>query len=104
MGEAVHLGVPMLAVPPERYFEQRLNARYLAKLGYGEYGDRLDARLIEEFLRRSPEYQRALAEYPSQDNRYLYQCIAELLDRIQRRYTPPVALSCAAIKAIGSEA
>lgn len=53
MGEAVHLGVPMLSVPIEGQYEQELNARYLHKLGYGTWSRSLDQRVVEEFLTRS---------------------------------------------------
>jgi uncharacterized protein (TIGR00661 family) len=103
MSEAVHLGVPMLTVPPERYSEQRLNGRYLAELGYGMFADRLNARKVEKFLTRTSEFEDALKDYPAQDNRYLFQCIEELLDHIQRKHAPPVALSAAAVRAIAGK-
>ncbi len=42
MSEAVYLKKPMLAVPVRGQFEQILNARYLAKLGYGRFATTLD--------------------------------------------------------------
>ena len=44
MSEAVSLHVPMLSVPIEQQYEQELNARYLAHLGYGAWASRLDER------------------------------------------------------------
>jgi uncharacterized protein (TIGR00661 family) len=99
MGEAVHLGVPMLSVPLEGHFEQELNARYLRKLGYGEFARKLEAATITAFLSRLPEYERGLADYPAQDNSFLYHCLDELLWHIQRRDPPPAALSSAALLA-----
>jgi uncharacterized protein (TIGR00661 family) len=102
LSEAVHLGMPILSVPPENYFEQRLNAGYLAKLGYGQYAPRLDPALIEEFLAHTSDYEQALESYPAQDNTYLFHCVNELLGHIERDHAPPAALSSAAITAIGT--
>lgn len=51
MSEALYLGKPVLSLPLEAMIEQRLNAFYLEKLGYGRaaaMGD-LNRPLIEEF-------------------------------------------------------
>lgn len=98
MGEAVHLGVPVLSVPLEGHFEQELNARYLAQQGYGRFAARLTADVLGRFLERLPDYERTLAGYPRQDNRYLFHCLEELLWHIQRGDPPPPALSSAAIR------
>ena len=42
MGEAVFLHKPMLAVPLSGQFEQTLNARYLAREGFGAAAETLD--------------------------------------------------------------
>jgi uncharacterized protein (TIGR00661 family) len=102
MSEAVHLGVPLLSVPLENHFEQELNARYLARLGYGRFAPRLTAPVVGEFLDSVPAHERALAGYPRQDNSYLFHCIEELLWHIGRHDPPPVALSSAAIRRAGA--
>src|SRR5262249_11453863 len=61
MSESVHLHVPMLSVPIEGQFEQELNARYLAKLGYGSWARELDAERIARFLADTDAHARALA-------------------------------------------
>ena len=83
MSEAVSLGVPMFSVPIERQFEQELNARYLAHLGYGAWGRTLGREGMEAFLARVPEYSKALTAYPRQDNSMLFRCLDELLARIE---------------------
>ena len=104
MSEAVHLGVPVLSVPPAGYFEQELNARYATKLGYGRYGPKLTHGLVEEFLAGVPAYARALERYPAQDNTYLYRCVDELLRHIEQGHPAPAVLSSAAIEALGGRA
>jgi len=97
MSEAVHLGVPMLSVPLESHFEQEFNARYLAKLGYGVFARKLTTAVVGGFLDQLPDYQRALEDYPRQDNSYLFHCLEELLWHIERRDPAPASLSRAAI-------
>lgn len=75
MGEAVHLGVPMYAVPIEGQYEQVLNARYLAMLGYGRHADRFDRDQIKEFVENAPEQ----TGYPPRDNSELFGKLDELL-------------------------
>lgn len=79
MGEAVHLRVPMLAIPLRKQFEQELNARYLAALGYGDWATGLDEGVLRDFLARLPDFEAALATYTPRDNTILLACLDELL-------------------------
>ena len=82
MGEAVYLGKPMLAVPLSGQFEQIMNARYLAHLGYGACATNLDdPATVRTFLERIPDYARALAAYRQDGNRDLLTAVDEHLDR-----------------------
>jgi len=57
VGEAMHLGKPLLVVP-ERTVEQRMNAAAIARLGIGEWvsARRLTAECIRRFLENAPAY------------------------------------------------
>lgn len=58
MGEALYMGKPVLSLPIEAMVEQRFNAFYLEKLGYGRkaaMGD-LDSVLLEKFEEDLPAY------------------------------------------------
>jgi uncharacterized protein (TIGR00661 family) len=79
MGETVHLGVPMLSVPLEGQFEQQINARYLARLGYGAHASTLTEKGISEFLGELPRHEAALATYAREDNSRTFACVDELL-------------------------
>lgn len=81
IGEAVHLGKPYLATPIRKQFEQLLNARYLAKLGYGDYSLHLDLPTLRRFLDRLPEHEAALATYERQDNSPTFEALEALFDR-----------------------
>jgi uncharacterized protein (TIGR00661 family) len=76
MGEAVYLHKPMLAVPVAKQFEQILNARYLSLLGYGaDAEDVAEPGVIDRFLAKTADYERALAGYKQDGNR-------EILDAV----------------------
>ncbi len=81
MSEAVHLHVPLLACPVKGQYEQELNARYLAKLGYGTWAPSLSLPTLESFLKRVDTYTAGVARYPSSDNGMLHACLEELLRR-----------------------
>jgi len=88
MGEAVHLHVPMLCVPLEGQWEQQLNARWLAKLGYGAWAPRLDETVVRAFLDRVDEYAAGVARYVPRDDSALFECVDELVARVERGEKP----------------
>jgi uncharacterized protein (TIGR00661 family) len=92
MSEAVSLGVPMFSVPIENQFEQELNARYLEHLGYGAWARKLGRDAIEVFLARTDEFSAALSSYERRDNSMLFDCLDELLSRVERSRKRPKRL------------
>jgi uncharacterized protein (TIGR00661 family) len=103
MSEAVHLHVPMLAVPIERQYEQELNARYLEKLGYGARAEELDRGTIERFLADTDRHTRALEGYRPHDNAMALACVDEIVERVARGDGPPVRLRSPAMGKFGGE-
>jgi uncharacterized protein (TIGR00661 family) len=99
MSEAVSLRVPMLAVPIERQYEQELNARYLEELGYGSWTRKLETGVISDFLERTDEIQKSLSSYERKDNRILFSCLDELIERVASGKKRPKRLET---KAMGS--
>ena len=84
MGEAVYLHKPMLSVPVGRQFEQVMNGRYLAKLGYGAMAEDLtDPKTVHAFLERVPDCKKALASYSQDGNNELLRSVDEFLDRAE---------------------
>lgn len=63
MGEALHLGKPVLSLPIRAMVEQRFNALYLERLGYGMQADlpRLEPDLLRAFEARLPEFRATIA-------------------------------------------
>lgn len=89
MCEAVHLHVPMLCVPLEGQWEQQLNARWLAKLGYGAWAPRLGEAAVRGFLSRVDEYAAGVARYFPRDDSVLFACVDGLVDRVARGEKAP---------------
>lgn len=81
MGEAVHLQVPLLAIPLKKQFEQELNARYLSMLGYGAVADAPTEEAVVDFLDHIDEYAHGVARYEPRDNTMLFGCLDELIER-----------------------
>jgi uncharacterized protein (TIGR00661 family) len=106
MGEAVHLHVPMLAIPLAGQFEQELNARSLSDLGYGMLSFDLDPAAIDLFVRDADRYAEALEAWVPRDNTMLYGCVDELIDGVARGASRPDVLSAPALGRFepGSEA
>jgi uncharacterized protein (TIGR00661 family) len=81
MTEALHLGVPMLAVPLAGQAEQHLNTRWLTHLGYGQGAASVDAPTIRAFLGRVDAYAAALEAYPRGDNQPAFDAVDHWLGR-----------------------
>lgn len=87
IGEALHLGKPVLSVPVKKQFEQILNAIYLERLGYGEFKEDLDAETVAEFLAKSNSYRATIKKkYKREDNSKILRAIDTLLERYSKRY------------------
>jgi uncharacterized protein (TIGR00661 family) len=71
LGEAVVLRRPVLSVPVGGQFEQVVNARYIAREGYGMAADEVTAPVLGAFLERTPEFRRHLARHAQDGNRVL---------------------------------
>jgi uncharacterized protein (TIGR00661 family) len=97
MSEAVSLGVPMLSIPVAGQFEQELNARYLAALGYGSFGRELDAKLLSRFLEQLDSFAAELTKRPRYDNSTLFGCLDELLARVAAGDSRPAVLASPAL-------
>ena len=97
MSEAVTLGVPLLSMPVVGQFEQELNARYLAELGYGGFARELSRETLARFLGQLDGHAAALAQRPHYDNSLLFRCVDELVERVGRGERRRVALDSPAI-------
>jgi len=92
MSECVHLQVPLLAVPLADQFEQELNARYLARLGYGQWVETLTEAAVDRFLANLPQHTAALQGWRPRDNRMALACLDELLRRVHLGEPAPESL------------
>ncbi|MEK7703953.1 MAG: glycosyltransferase family protein [Myxococcota bacterium] len=103
MGEAVHLHVPMFSVPVEKQFEQELNARYLAHLGYGAWAKKLETAHLANFLAHVDDHAHVLASYEPHDNSLLLGCLDELVDTIASEAPRPLRLRHASMGSFQGE-
>lgn len=81
MGEAVHLQVPLLAIPLQKQFEQQLNARYLDLLGYGAWAEVATEEAVVGFLDRIDDYAHGVSRYTPRSNELLFGCLDEVIAR-----------------------
>lgn len=67
MGEALHFGKPVLALPERHHYEQRINASFIEQMGAGEQRtiDRVTADDMRGFLDRRETYRQKLAASPA---------------------------------------
>jgi uncharacterized protein (TIGR00661 family) len=68
LGETLHLGKPLLALPMKGQYEQELNSYLLGRSGWGRDGRNATRETLGDFLFRLPEYEAALESYARQDN------------------------------------
>ena len=63
IGEAMHLGKPMLLLPERAHAEQRMNSHFLAKMGGGEFFllENVTAERVRKFLGRLDHFRGVLA-------------------------------------------
>jgi hypothetical protein len=64
MTEALYLGKPVLSLPIKAFVEQRFNALYIERLGYGMQADMFGLRpeLLAEFEARLDEFARTVRQ------------------------------------------
>lgn len=64
MGEALHFGKPVLALPERHHYEQRINATFIEQMGAGEQGiiEKVTAADMRGFLDRRDAYRENLSQ------------------------------------------
>lgn len=82
LSECVYLHKPALSIPVAGQFEQTLNARYLERLGYGEYAEAPSEDAVLAFLERIPDHERRLLSYSQDGNAEALAALREQLARI----------------------
>lgn len=96
VGEAIHLGKPLL-VMPEATVEQRMNAAAVERMGIGQVSsfERIDAATIRRFLERREVYAEATRQHATDGRRQALERLEawfeELAARKPRGFTPATA-------------
>jgi len=83
MTEAIYLHKPVLSIPVRKQFEQILNAKYLKKLGYGEYNKTISKEIVEGFVSRLDFYEQNLKKFKGFGNKKVVERIESILKEIK---------------------
>ena len=68
LSEAVYLGKPVLSIPLHGQFEQLMNARYLAREGFGLCAEEVSPAILSEFLEGLDSFHSRLEDYVQDGN------------------------------------
>lgn len=79
ISEAVYLGKPILSIPLGRQFEQVMNARYLARLGFGAVADQATPQALAAFVGEADRYAEAVGRYVQDGNEATLAAVRERL-------------------------
>lgn len=80
IGEAIHLGKPILSIPVKKHFEQFVNAYYLDKLGYGKFYQDIDKEKLGRFISNLDKHRKALKSYKRENNNKILAEVDRLLE------------------------
>lgn len=85
VGEALHLGKPVLALPEPSNHEQEINGHFVAAMGVGECRSlaRLRSRHIAEFLSRLDTYRSSIPKGSMAGNQAVQNIINQTLQSIE---------------------
>ncbi len=86
ISEAIYLKKPVYSIPAEGNFEQILNGYYVEKLGYGEYHDQLNSKLISSFINNLEEYETNLNNNKNSDNSAIFKELEEDIQKYSKDY------------------
>ncbi len=81
ISESIYLKKPVLSIPVKGQFEQILNAIYLERLGYGEFHEKLEVGVLEQFLSKLDVYYDSLKSYSQDGNKALLKELDHLIQR-----------------------
>lgn len=82
MGEAIYLGKPILSVPIKGDFEQTLNAILLERCGYGQFGQKINYKILRDFFDNLDIYENNLKKYYQDKNKIFEEKLKETLNAI----------------------
>ncbi len=83
LGEALYLKKPVLSVPVKRQFEQKLNAFYIEKLGFGDSQKEITEKSLADFLSNLARYRKNLRNFKHDKNAFFFR----ELDKIIGKFT-----------------
>lgn len=72
ISEAIYLKKPILSVPVKNQFEQKINAYYIQKMGFGEMADKISPEAISRFMSNIDVYRKNLSKVNMIGNKEMF--------------------------------
>ena len=82
IGEALHLGKPILSIPVRDQFEQERNAVYLKGMGYGEIIRKINKSDVEGFLFNLDNYTKNIKNYKRESNARIMRKLNQIIQKL----------------------
>jgi len=82
ISEAVSLHKPVLSIPINGTFEQKLNALQIKRLGYGEMSDKISKNILIKFIKNNDKYYNNLKKHKKEDNNRVIHKVEELIKEV----------------------
>ena len=86
ISEAIYLKKPVYSIPAEGNFEQILNGFYVEKLGYGEYHDQINSKLVKSFINNLEDYRVNLNKNKNTDNSAIFKELEMDIQKYSKDY------------------
>ena len=82
--EALQLEKPVLSIPVNKQYEQILNAMFIERLGYGEHHDKINQKILDNFLNKTEEYRKNIQEnyHKNKDNKETLEILKENINEL----------------------
>ncbi len=86
ISEAIYLKKPVYSIPANGNFEQILNGYYVKKLGYGEFHNNFNNKLIRKFIKNIPKYRENLDKVKNTDNSAILNEVERDIQKFSKDY------------------
>ncbi|MCX7779270.1 MAG: hypothetical protein N2259_03485 [Patescibacteria group bacterium] len=83
MSEAIYLKKPILSLPIKGDFEQIVNGILLEKSGYGLFSQKIDGKVLKNFLNNLPVFEDKLRKYEQKKNIIFERKLERVLKKIE---------------------
>lgn len=82
ISEALYLGKPVFSIPIKGIYEQKLNAIKVQELGFGEWHNKATPEIIDNFIKKIPQYEKRLKSYRGCGNQKAFKLLDALIPQL----------------------